>query len=99
MDTQDPIMDNIYKLMDENKFEEAKSEINKLVEANLSKEERGEALTEMTMTYMTIMTDLNKRYVEYIDQRLRALDQIDDLDAKNDKKIELIKTRQQIMDS
>ena len=91
--------DQIYKLLDENKPDEAKKVLKEMLSGEMSSEEKGKALVDTTMTYMSIMTDINEKYVALLNERLQELEKATTGIDSAKQSIGLAKTREEVQKS
>lgn len=98
METDDPTK-HIFELIEQDKLDEARKELGDLIAGEMSAEEKGRVLTETALTYISIMNDLNDRYIASMEQRLKQLEEVSGIADQLDKKIDLAETREKIMNS
>ncbi len=84
------------QLLTENKFDEAGEYIKSIIQAPLSKEERGEAILFLTTTYMNAMNSINKDYKDMLKDTLVALDEINKAESASMDEIALQKVRSEL---
>ncbi len=83
-------------LLSEKKLDEARAYINELIQAPLSKEDRGAAIVLFTTTYMKIINDVNSEYKASLQEILDELKEIDKLERSTNEKIDLKKVRAEL---
>ena len=89
----------VEQLLKEGKKEEAKAALKEFFAQDLSKEEKGKVYVDLLMTYLKISNDLNRRYLETLNQASKSLDELDQNEEADTTAINEAVARKKIQES
>jgi uncharacterized protein HemY len=72
----------IEKLLEEEKFEEAKKVIEEAFRQNLDDEEKGELLSKISLLYMEVTNSINRKYKKALEDALESIKNINSFESK-----------------
>lgn len=85
----DNFSEKIISLLKEGKKDEARDLIKAEITSEMSSEEKGAFLTEIAMTYMRTINNLNENYLAELESILNELRSIDEVESKVGDEIKL----------
>jgi hypothetical protein len=83
-------------LLVEGKKDESREYIKSIIQAPLSKSERGDAIIQMTTAYMSIMNKINAEHKSLLEETLAELKEVNKLETSMNEDIDLKKVRAEL---
>lgn len=83
-------------LLDQKKFEEAKKLIQDHYSQELTESETGQAYTMIALAYMKAMNQINRRYLDSINQTIKELNELKKVKATLNKHLGIIEAKSEI---
>ncbi|MFA6339245.1 MAG: hypothetical protein WCW87_04305 [Candidatus Paceibacterota bacterium] len=89
-------LSNILKLVEEKKFLEAKTELEKVLNTDLTSEEKGDLYIQFASLYMEVMNAINDKYSTALRKVVKSLKDVDREEKVLDERLNLEKVRSEL---